>query len=53
MIASVVNKECGCDLQNVRLNRGPILMLSHAQYQLICFNAVIVLLSPRLDVNVI
>jgi len=53
MLASVVSNESGCDLQNDGLHRGPILMLSQVYYQLICFNVVIALPSPKLDENVI
>ena len=53
MLAGVVSNESGCDLQNAGPHRGPILMLNQAHYRSICFNVVIALPSPRLDVNVI
>jgi len=53
MLASVVSNGCGCDLQNAGPDRGPILMLSQAHNWSVCFNVVVALPSPRLDVNVI
>jgi hypothetical protein len=53
MLASVVSNESGCVLQNAGPQRGPILMLRQAHYRSVCFNVVIALPSPRLDVNVI
>ena len=53
MLTTVVSGESGCDLRNAGPQSGPILMLSQAHYRSICFNVVIALPSPRLDVNVI
>lgn len=53
MLASVVSNESGCDLQNAGPHRGPILMLSQAHYQSVCFNVVIALPTPRLDMSMI
>jgi hypothetical protein len=53
MLASVISNESGSDFQNAGPHRGPTLMLSQAHHWSICFNVVIDLPSPRLDVNVI